>query len=422
MPQQKPYGPRKKYRSQHAKSNSEMRHVKERNICNRTYYLRNQEKIKAAPRAHYYDNPNKKRSASRAQYSADRNKKLLTMRTYRACNKESINAYKRDKYVLSEPKPAIKDTYMKDLESNLFGNKEAKAGLSIAFKQQQSIAKRENGKEVCKIAAKRLLKSLQVRRENAGSLLKTVRTVQSMQISSADDFGEGCHMASTEPYFYDSAYKPVKRDYALPIDEFGKCVLAKEITGDSQNSKYKCKNQPMKWACTSECKIPTVDEVHAIVELKEAFDKPIQEVRQALNICDSNCPNQHYTKVVGNAATELQGHPLVCFNNGGCCSKMRILRSAATHFSVLATMLCHMYSAVNSHQCVKNIDNALSAGDFHTLMEITKLSDFATLLSNEVETTYEQCTETADKGIVHPGVEIQLLTKHAQLITELEKN
>ena len=228
-------------------------------------------------------------------------------------------------------------------------------------------------------------------------------------------------MASTEPYFYDSAYKPVKRDYALPIDEFGKCVLAKEITGDSQNSKYKCKNQPMKWACTSECKIPTVDEVHAIVELKEAFDKPIQEVRQALNICDSNCPNQHYTKVVGNAATELQGHPLVCFNNGGCCSKMRILRSAATHFSVLATMLCHMYSAVNSHQCVKNIDNALSAGDFHTLMEITKLSDFATLLSNEVETTYEQCTETADKGIVHPGVEIQLLTKHARLITELEK-
>ena len=46
---------------------------------------------------------------------------------------------------------------------------------------------------------------------------------------------------------------------------------------------------------------------------------------------------------------------------------------------------------------------------------------FATLLSNEVETTYEQCTETADKGIVHSGVEIQLLTKHAQLITELEK-
>ena len=78
-------------------------------------------------------------------------------------------------------------------------------------------------------------------------------------------------------------------------------------------------------------------------------------------------------------------------------------------------------SAVNSHHCVLSIDNALLAGDFHTLMEITKLTDFATLLSNEVETTYEQCRETAGKGIVHPGVEIQFLTKHAQLITELEK-
>ena len=70
---------------------------------------------------------------------------------------------------------------------------------------------------------------------------------------------------------------------------------------------------------------------------------------------------------------------------------------------------------------MKIINDALSAGDFHTLMEITKLTDFATLLSNEVETTYERCTETVDKGIIHSGVEIQLLTKHALLITELEK-
>ena len=167
-------------------------------------------------------------------------------------------------------------------------------------------------------------------------------------------------MASTEPYFYDSAYNPVKRDYALPIHKYGKCVLAREIsTGDSKINKRSCKNQPMKWACTSECKIPTVDEVHAIVELKEVFNKSIQEVQQALDICDNNCPNPHYTKVVGNAAAELKGHPLVCFNNGGCYSKMRILRSATTHFPVLATMLRLMYSAVNSHQCVKNIDNAL---------------------------------------------------------------
>ena len=60
---------------------------------------------------------------------------------------------------------------------------------------------------------------------------------------------------------------------------------------------------------------------------------------------------------------------------------------------------------------MKNNDNALSAGDFHTLMEIIKLTDVSTVLSNEVETTDKQCT----------GVEIQLLTKHTLLITELEK-
>ena len=101
--------------------------------------------------------------------------------------------------------------------------------------------------------------------------------------SVADDFGEGCHAASAEPYFYDSAYKPVKRDYALPIDEYGKCVLAREITTDSKTSKCKHKNQPIKWACTSECKIPTDDEVCAI-NIKQSFDKPIQDVRQVLDV------------------------------------------------------------------------------------------------------------------------------------------
>ena len=53
----------------------------------------------------------------------------------------------------------------------------------------------------------------------------------------------------------------------------------------------------MKWACTSECKPLMDDELHAIVELKESFDKPIQEVRLALDVCDSDCPNQPTQKL-----------------------------------------------------------------------------------------------------------------------------
>ena len=240
-----------------------------------------------------------------------------------------------------------------------------------------------------------------------------------MQIKGAEDFGTGCHMASTEPYFYDSAYVLTKRDQSLPIDEYGKCIVASEVDNDS--NKRTSKKQPIKWACSDECKSLSEAEVSAIIELKEAFDKPIQEVRHALDVCDSDCPNQHYTKSVYNVAVDLQGHPLVCFNNGGCRSKARIFRSAATHFPVLATLLRLVSSALNAHKCVQHIDKALSDGDFQSLMEITKLNDFETVFSYDVESTYEQCTDTAESELVQPGIETKLLTKHAQLITELEK-
>ena len=98
-----------------------------------------------------------------------------------------------------------------------------------------------------------------------------------MQIKGAEDFGECCHAASTEPYFYDSAYVPVKRAYALPVDEYGECILARELHTDS--GKYTNKKRPMKWACTTECKPLTEAEVSAVVELKEAFDKPAAYLR-----------------------------------------------------------------------------------------------------------------------------------------------
>ena len=67
------------------------------------------------------------------------------------------------------------------------------------------------------------------------------------------------------------------------------------------------------------------------------------------------------------------------------------------------------------------IDRALGSGDFHTLMEITKICDFETLLSNDINTSYEQCTEAADSVLTHAGVENKLLIEHAQLITQYER-
>ena len=83
---------------------------------------------------------------------------------------------------------------------------------------------------MCRVAAKKLLnKALHIRREHAGSLLKAARLVQSMELTDKNDFGDGCHMASTEPFFYDSAYKLVKRECYLPIDTHGRCVIAKKV-------------------------------------------------------------------------------------------------------------------------------------------------------------------------------------------------
>ena len=82
-----------------------------------------------------------------------------------------------------------------------------------------------------------LNKSPQTHREYVGSLLKACRLIKSLKIEGKEDFGEGCHTASTEPYYYDSAYKLVKRDYALPIDENGKCVVANEILPEDEKKR-----------------------------------------------------------------------------------------------------------------------------------------------------------------------------------------
>ena len=98
-------------------------------------------------------------------------------------------------------------------------NAKAKRQLIKTFKElNDGFTRRVTGSRV---AAKKLLNvALRMCKEHAGSLLRITRTVQGIQICDKKDFCEGCHMASTEPYFYDTAYSPVNRNYAIPIDEY----------------------------------------------------------------------------------------------------------------------------------------------------------------------------------------------------------
>ena len=214
-----------------------------------------------------------------------------------------------------------------------------------------------------------------------------------------------------------SSYQPVKRVTPIPINEAGKCVIASEMHTETEGTHINRRN----WECSRECKPTSDEEVDAILALKAAFESSIEEVRRALETYDDGCPNGHYSKAIEFYSVGLKGHPLVCSNgDGGCQSKLRILRAVATHFPVLRH---DVYSTIRSHTCVFEIDKALCDGNYHKLMEITNVEKLEALLSYDVESSYEQCTdvECADSVIRQPNRELQLLITHAGLITELEK-
>ena len=57
---------------------------------------------------------------------------------------------------------------------------------------------------------------------------------------------------------------------------------------------------------------------------------------------------------------------------------------------------------------------ALSAGDFHSLMEITKMQA-------DLDSSYQQSADDAGTMSVPQSLETQLLIKHAQTISHFEK-
>ena len=90
---------------------------------------------------------------------------------------------------------------MKNIRGRLLSNRKARARVTAAFKKQEgSLAKQMSrvlGRTVCSVAGTRLLnKALQLRKEHAGSLLKTTDAIQ---ITGSEDFGVDCHTASSEP-------------------------------------------------------------------------------------------------------------------------------------------------------------------------------------------------------------------------------
>ena len=99
---------------------------------------------------------------------------------------------------------------------------------------------------------------------------------------------------------------------------------------------------------------------------------------------------------------------MVCsISSGGCQSKLRVLRAAATHFPVLRQLLHDVHSAIRSHTGVFDIGKVLCSGNFQRLMQITNVDKLDALLSNDVNSSYEQSTdmECADSALRQPNLE-----------------
>ena len=408
-------------------------------VVSKANYRAHPEK-KVVSKVNYRAHPEKKKAASKANYMADPEKKKAAFRRY-AKNTPSRCTFKRHSYALAEPKLHLRYTYMKKVQDQLLDDCEATAKLLKAFKiQHATVVKampRVMARSAAIIATKRLInKALHLRKQCAGSLLAVIRKIRSQDIAGKQDFGQDWHTTHSEPYFYDSAYHCITRNITVPIDDNGKCIISdinhcddKTASGGKHDKK-----KSAKWRCSSECKTIQQSEIDAIVSLKQAFELPMPDLRRALHTCDDGCPNQHYSKPVvctsfnsDNTSPlytpkERQGHPLVCFNDGGCNSKLRILRSAATHYPILRIFLGNLYHAIRSHSTIYNIDAALNMGDFLSLMEILKIDDFETLLGNNVTSAdTKELHDNVTSALQDPDLESNLIIDHSQLISNLKR-
>ena len=333
---------------------------------------------------------------------------------------------------------------MKKIQDQLLGDCEATAELLKAFKKQHATVvktmPRVMARSAAVIATRRLInKASHLWKQCTGSLLKVTRKIKSLNIVGKDDFGENWHTTHSAPYFYDSAYCCIAQNVTIPIDDNGKCIIFDISHRNNKTpSGVKQDNTNLtKWKCSTKCKPIQQTEIDAIVALREAFELHMPQLRQSLHTCDDGCSNKHYSEPVlctgfdSNSnyplytPVEHQGHPLVCFNDGGCTSKLRILRSVATHYPMLKIFLGHLYHAIQSHSTIYNIDAALNGGDFLALMGILKIDDFTTLLGNHITSEYSKELDDSvniESPLQDSNLESKLIITHSKLMTEFDKD
>lgn len=322
----------------------------------------------------------------------------------------------------------VKGRYIKNLNKHICSKKKR---LMCAFKSSDNalaakVKVSKLDRAITNISSQKLLnRVLKVQKQSVGELLRCIRSVNALEITSAG-FGESRHTVSSEPFFYDQGYKRFAHTSPIAVDSNGRCVIAEEDGERDAETK-----RPTSWKCTPECRQLISLAAQCIVMSKQLFGKPVQTLREGLEIIDKCTVHRHYTCPLqtnnGNPYYELGGHPLPCSQvNSHCESSLRIIRAAATHYPLLCRFLVLLYEAIRYHHLLDSIDTALCAGDFETLSKICGIVDYKVL--------FRECAgdqdPLLDKGTNQsirlqqpnlPDVETDLHLQHAELIANVEK-
>ena len=192
-------------------------------VAFRTRYEANEAACKAASKATY----RAKREQIRSAYLLDsaRNRVACTKRYVRMGTK--IRAQRRGRYALREPNDDVKLQYVTELKCKLIANSKVRASLKRLFAATHAdvaLNMSQTGLTIaaCRLASQSVLtKALKERKHSAGKLLGAIANINELSIT-CDELGDQGHGASSEPYFYETAYAPVKRQSAIAVDDCGR--------------------------------------------------------------------------------------------------------------------------------------------------------------------------------------------------------
>ena len=106
--------------------------------ASRARYKAYPDKKRAARRAKYRLNPEKEKVAARTQYVKTAAAKMKWYRKYRAKHRGRICASRRSRCALAEPRPIVKELYVKEIQCRLVANLGARVALLEACRRECS--------------------------------------------------------------------------------------------------------------------------------------------------------------------------------------------------------------------------------------------------------------------------------------------